>query len=60
MHYLQLVALKDFPLIKPNDDLVSIISKSIIDNGIDIEPGDVLVVAQKIISKSENLSLIHI
>jgi coenzyme F420-0:L-glutamate ligase/coenzyme F420-1:gamma-L-glutamate ligase len=54
MHHLKLIALKDFPLIEPNDDLVSIINKSINDNGIDIESGDVVVVAQKIISKSEN------
>ena len=54
MHHLKLIALKDFPLIEPNDDLVSIINKSINDNGIDIESGDVVVVAQKIISKCEN------
>ena len=54
MHHLKLIALKDFPLIKPNDDLVSIINKSINNNGIDIESGDVVVVAQKIISKCEN------
>ena len=54
MHYLKLIALKDFPLIEPNDDLASIINKSINNNGIDIESGDVVVVAQKIISKCEN------
>ena len=54
MHHLKLIALKDFPLIEPNDDLVSIINKSINNNGIDIESGDVVVVAQKIISKCEN------
>ena len=54
MHHLKLIALKDFPLIEPNDDLVSIINKSINDNGIDIESGDVIAVAQKIISKCEN------
>ena len=54
MHHLKLIALKDFPLIEPNDDLASIINKSINNNGIDIESGDVVVVAQKIISKCEN------
>ena len=54
MHHLKLIALKDFPLIEPNDDLTSIINKSINNNGIDIESGDVVVVAQKIISKCEN------
>ena len=46
MHHLKLIALKDFPLIEPNDDLASIINKSINNNGIDIESGDVVVVAQ--------------
>ena len=54
MHHLKLIALKDFPLIEPSDDLASIINKSINNNGIDIESGDVVVVAQKIISKCEN------
>jgi len=54
MHHLKLIALKDFPLIEPNDDLASIINKSINNNGIDIESGDVVIVAQKIISKCEN------
>ena len=54
MNHLKLIALKDFPLIEPNDYLASIINKSINDNGINIESGDVVVVAQKIISKCEN------
>ena len=54
MHHLKLIALKDFPLIEPNDNLASIINKSINNNGINIESGDVVVVAQKIISKCEN------
>ena len=54
MHHLKLIALKDFPLVEPNDDLASIINKSINNNGINIESGDVVVVAQKIISKCEN------
>ena len=54
MNHLKLIALKDFPLIEPNDNLASIINKSINNNGINIEPGDVVVVAQKIISKCEN------
>ena len=54
MNHLKLIALKDFPLIEPNDYLASIINKSINDNGINIESGDVVVVAQKIISNCEN------
>lgn len=54
MNHLKLIALKDFPLIQPKDDLASIITKSIHLNKITIEPGDVIVVAQKVISKSED------
>ena len=54
MHRVKLKALKESTLIDPNDDLASIINKSINNNGIDIESGDVVVVAQKIISKCEN------
>ena len=54
MNHLKLIALKDFPLIQPKDDLASIITKSIHLNKITIEPGDVIVIAQKVISKSED------
>ena len=54
MDHLKLIALKDFPLVKPSDNLSSLIAKSLQLNRIEIENGDVIVVAQKIISKSEN------
>ena len=54
MNHLKLIALKDFPLIQPKDDLASIITKSIHLNKITIEPDDVIVIAQKVISKSED------
>ena len=41
-------------MIKPGDDLASIIYNNIIDNNIIIEDGDVIAVAQKVISKAEN------
>ena len=54
MNSLELVALKDFPLIEPNDNLAEIIFKCIKNNNIVVEDYDVIVIAQKVISKSEN------
>lgn len=56
---LVLTALREFPLIGAADELYTIIWDSIIKNGIHIEDGDILVIAQKIISKSEN-RLVHL
>lgn len=50
---LSLVALRDLPLIQPGDDLAQIITKSLGQNGITLQDGDILVIAQKIISKAE-------
>ena len=50
---LQLFALADFPLVQVGDDLGALIEASLRANGLALEPGDVLVVAQKIVSKSE-------
>ena len=54
MNYLKLAALKDFPLVEPMDNLANLIIESIKLNNIDIEDGDVFIIAQKIVSKSEN------
>ena len=54
MNHLKLIALKDFPLILVDDDLSSIITESIINNELAIDSGDVVVMAQKVVSKSEN------
>ena len=54
MNHLSIRALEEFPLINPGDNLSSIILESIKDNDITIDDGDVIVLAQKIISKSEN------
>lgn len=51
---LQILALKNFPLINPGDDLVKKIIKCLGDQQLVVEPGDVLVVAQKVVSKAEN------
>jgi coenzyme F420-0:L-glutamate ligase/coenzyme F420-1:gamma-L-glutamate ligase len=50
---LNLVALRDFPLIQPGDDLALVIKHNLAHNGITLEDGDILVITQKIISKAE-------
>ena len=50
---LTLSALMDFPLIVQGDDLGIILDKSLLDNQINLVDGDVLILAQKIISKAE-------
>ncbi|MDB4135095.1 coenzyme F420-0:L-glutamate ligase [Gammaproteobacteria bacterium] len=54
MDHLNLIALMKFPLIEPGDHLNEIILKSISDNNLLLEDGDILIIAQKIISKAEN------
>jgi len=56
---LVLTALREFPLIRAGDDICVVLWEAIKGNGIVIEDGDILVIAQKIISKSEN-RMIHL
>jgi coenzyme F420-0:L-glutamate ligase/coenzyme F420-1:gamma-L-glutamate ligase len=51
---LELIPLQRFPLVEPGDDLVQLIVDALSDNALVMEEGDVLVVAQKIVSKAEN------
>ena len=51
---LELFALEGFPLIEPGDDLACCIVDALAANGLQLEAGDVLVVAQKVVSKAEN------
>ncbi len=51
---LTLTPLQGFPLVYPGNDLASLILTSLENNHISLEDGDILVVAQKIVSKSEN------
>jgi coenzyme F420-0:L-glutamate ligase/coenzyme F420-1:gamma-L-glutamate ligase len=53
-HRLELIPLKGFPLVEPGDDLALLIFAGLGDNGLSLQPGDVLVVAQKIVSKAED------
>ena len=47
-------AIPDFPLIAPGDDLAAIIIGALDSSTLEISDGDILVIAQKILSKSEN------
>ena len=53
-HELAIVALAGVPLVEPGDDLSSLIIESSKANRFDPQLGDVLVVAQKIVSKAED------
>jgi len=50
---LELIALPSIPLILKGDDLVGIFIQSLQESGVELVKGDVLVIAQKIVSKSE-------
>ena len=48
-----LTSLRNFPLVKPGDSLGKFIIKSLEDTEISLQNGDILVIAQKIVSKAE-------
>lgn len=50
---LKLIPLANFPMIHEGDDLADIIVSNLRENQIDLLDGDVLVIAQKVISKAE-------
>ncbi|HMN15475.1 MAG TPA: coenzyme F420-0:L-glutamate ligase [Bellilinea sp.] len=54
MSKLTLTQLIGIPLIHPGDDLNGILNEALLENKIQLLDGDVLVIAQKIISKAEN------
>jgi coenzyme F420-0:L-glutamate ligase/coenzyme F420-1:gamma-L-glutamate ligase len=47
-------ALEGFPFVKPGDDVARIIVETCEKNGLRVQEGDVIVVAQKVFSKAEN------
>ena len=47
MNPINILALKNFPFVEPDDDLASIIDKSISLNNIKIDDSDVFIIAQK-------------
>jgi coenzyme F420-0:L-glutamate ligase/coenzyme F420-1:gamma-L-glutamate ligase len=48
-----MIGLSGMPLVQRGDDLAEIIERAVIDNGLRLEGGDVIVLAQKIVSKAE-------
>ena len=54
MKNLQLIAIEGIPLIEPGDNLAKIIIKAVKEQKIKLKSRDILVIAQKIVSKSEN------
>lgn len=50
---LSLHALPGLPMVRPGDDLAALIEAGLDRAGLSLEPGDVLVLAQKIVSKAE-------
>ena len=54
MSTIELKALKNIPFIEPGDNLVEIICNNLEENNQDVHENDVFVIAQKIISKSED------
>ncbi len=50
---LNLIALRDFPLVKPQDDLAALITDSLAQSNLALADGDIVVLAQKIVSKAE-------
>jgi len=51
---LELIPLADFPLVEPGDDLAAMVIDTLARNDLALAPGDVLVVAQKVVSKAED------
>ncbi|MEM3596862.1 MAG: coenzyme F420-0:L-glutamate ligase [Candidatus Bathyarchaeia archaeon] len=54
MKYFTAFALEDFPLVNPGDNIAELILKTAQKNGLKIDDGDVIAIAQKIFSKAEN------
>ena len=54
---LEILAVPGLPMIKPGDDLAALIAEGLARGGIEPRAGDVLVVAQKIVSKAEGRSV---
>jgi coenzyme F420-0:L-glutamate ligase/coenzyme F420-1:gamma-L-glutamate ligase len=51
---LNLIPLEGFPLVKPGDDLASLVAETLAKNGFSLQDGDIVVLAQKIVSKAED------
>lgn len=50
---IELIALEGLPLVAPGDDLAALVGEALARGGLAVREGDVLVLAQKIVSKAE-------
>ena len=60
MNNINIIPIKNLPEFSPKHDLTDELITGFENNNIVLENNDVIVVTQKIVSKAENLSLIHI
>ncbi len=51
---ISIIPVRGIPEVKPHDDIVKIISRAVSEQGLSILEGDVVVIAQKIVSKAED------
>lgn len=51
---LEIIALDGVPIVHPGDDVAAIIQKALVDSGLELADGDVLVITSKLFSRSEN------
>ena len=54
MNSLELIALKNFPEVEPGNNIAELIVNNINVNNVSIDDLDIIVIAQKVISKAEN------
>ncbi|RYI99008.1 MAG: coenzyme F420-0:L-glutamate ligase, partial [Acetobacteraceae bacterium] len=57
MRRLELIALPGLPMVAAGDDLAVLVEAGLAREGLALAPGDVLVLAQKIVSKAEGRSV---
>lgn len=53
MTTISIVPLRGIPMVKAGDDLPALLLGGIADSGLELRPGDILAIAQKIVSKAE-------
>ncbi|MEM1823432.1 MAG: coenzyme F420-0:L-glutamate ligase, partial [Candidatus Hadarchaeales archaeon] len=50
---MEFLPLRNFPIVKPGDNLPKLIVETVGKNNVSLEEGDIIVVCQSIVSKSE-------
>jgi coenzyme F420-0:L-glutamate ligase / coenzyme F420-1:gamma-L-glutamate ligase len=53
MRTISMTAIENIPMVKAGDDLAALIARGLDETGLHLEVGDILVVCQKVVSKSE-------